>query len=56
MTDIYRDQDLLKFYRKAALVHVSLGTEAAQMKLDIFNKETRTAIRLLYEADILVEA
>jgi len=26
------------------------------MKLDIFNKETRTAIRLLYEADILVEA
>jgi anaerobic magnesium-protoporphyrin IX monomethyl ester cyclase len=43
-------------------VHVSLGTEAAaQMKLDIFNKETKveenkTAIRLLREADILVEA
>ncbi|MEM7570955.1 MAG: magnesium-protoporphyrin IX monomethyl ester anaerobic oxidative cyclase, partial [Pseudomonadota bacterium] len=62
VTDIYRDKDDLKFYRKAGLVHVSLGTEAAaQMKLDIFNKETKvdenkTAIRLLREADILVEA
>ncbi|MBT8413697.1 MAG: magnesium-protoporphyrin IX monomethyl ester anaerobic oxidative cyclase [Boseongicola sp.] len=62
VTDIYRDKDLLKFYRKAGLVHVSLGTEAAaQMKLDIFNKETKVeenkeAIRLLRDADILVEA
>ncbi len=62
VTDIYRDRDLLKFYRKAGLVHVSLGTEAAaQMKLDIFNKETKVdenkeAIRLLREADIFVEA
>ncbi|MEJ6389718.1 magnesium-protoporphyrin IX monomethyl ester anaerobic oxidative cyclase [Gymnodinialimonas ulvae] len=62
VTDIYRDRDLLKFYRKAGLVHVSLGTEAAaQMKLDVFNKETKVeenkeAIRLLREADILVEA
>lgn len=62
VTDIYRDRDLLKFYRKAGLVHVSLGTEAAaQLKLDQFNKETKveenkTAIRLLREADILVEA
>ena len=62
VTDIYRDRDLLKFYRKAGLVHVSLGTEAAaQLKLDVFNKETKvdenkTAIRLLREADILVEA
>lgn len=62
VTDIYRDKDLLKFYRKAGLVHVSLGTEAAaQMKLDFFNKETKVeenkeAIRLLREADILVEA
>jgi anaerobic magnesium-protoporphyrin IX monomethyl ester cyclase len=62
VTDIYRDKDLLKFYRKAGLVHVSLGTEAAaQMKLDIFNKETKVeenkmAIKLLREADILVEA
>jgi anaerobic magnesium-protoporphyrin IX monomethyl ester cyclase len=62
VTDICRDRDLLKFYRKAGLVHVSLGTEAAaQMKLDQFNKETtvaenKEAIRLLREADILVEA
>jgi len=62
VTDIYRDRDLLKFYRKAGLVHVSLGTEAAaQMKLDLFNKETtvaqnKEAIRLLREADIFTEA
>ncbi|WP_075214423.1 magnesium-protoporphyrin IX monomethyl ester anaerobic oxidative cyclase [Mongoliimonas terrestris] len=62
VTDIYRDRELLPFYRKAGLVHVSLGTEAAaQMKLDRFNKETtvaqnKEAIRLLREADILVEA
>ena len=62
VTDIYRDRDLLKFYRKAGLVHVSLGTEAAaQLKLDLFNKETtvaenKEAIRLLREADIFVEA
>ncbi len=62
VTDIYRDRELLSFYRKAGLVHVSLGTEAAaQMKLDTFNKETKVeenkeAIRLLREADIFVEA
>ena len=62
VTDIMRDKDLLPFYRKAGLVHVSLGTEAAaQMKLDQFNKETtvennKEAIRLLREADIFVEA
>jgi anaerobic magnesium-protoporphyrin IX monomethyl ester cyclase len=62
VTDIYRDRDLLKFYREAGLVHVSLGTEAAaQLKLDIFNKETKVeenkeAIRLLREADIFTEA
>ena len=62
VTDIYRDRELLKFYRRAGLVHVSLGTEAAaQLKLDRFNKETKVsenkeAIRLLREADIFVEA
>ncbi|SMX46889.1 magnesium-protoporphyrin IX monomethyl ester anaerobic oxidative cyclase [Maliponia aquimaris] len=62
VTDIYRDRDLLKFYRKAGLVHVSLGTEAAaQLKLDLFNKETKVeenkeAIRLLRDADIFTEA
>jgi anaerobic magnesium-protoporphyrin IX monomethyl ester cyclase len=62
VTDIMRDKELLGFYRKAGLVHVSLGTEAAaQMKLDQFNKETtvaqnKEAIRLLREADIFTEA
>ncbi len=62
VTDIWRDRDLLGFYRKAGLVHVSLGTEAAaQLKLDLFNKETtvaqnKEAIRLLREADIFTEA
>jgi anaerobic magnesium-protoporphyrin IX monomethyl ester cyclase len=62
VTDIYRDRELLAFYRAAGLVHVSLGTEAAaQMKLDRFNKETKVeenkqAIKLLRDADIFVEA
>ncbi|MGB0499273.1 MAG: magnesium-protoporphyrin IX monomethyl ester anaerobic oxidative cyclase [Rubricella sp.] len=62
VTDILRDEALLPLYRKAGLVHVSLGTEAAaQLKLDQFNKETRVednkrAIKLLRDADIFVEA
>ncbi|WP_208351827.1 magnesium-protoporphyrin IX monomethyl ester anaerobic oxidative cyclase [Pseudaestuariivita rosea] len=62
VTDIMRDKDLLPLYRRAGLVHVSLGTEAAaQLKLDQFNKETKVqenkeAVRLLREADIFVEA
>ncbi len=62
VTDIYRDRELLPLYRKAGLVHVSLGTEAAaQLKLDQFNKETtveqnKEAIKLLRDADIFVEA
>jgi anaerobic magnesium-protoporphyrin IX monomethyl ester cyclase len=62
VTDIWRDRHKLHLWRRAGLVHVSLGTEAAaQMKLDRFNKETtieqnKTAIRLLREADIFVEA
>jgi anaerobic magnesium-protoporphyrin IX monomethyl ester cyclase len=62
VTDILRDEKLLPLYRKAGLVHVSLGTEAAtQLKLDRFNKETtvddnRRAIQLLRDADIFVEA
>ena len=62
VTDIMRDVDYLPLYRRAGLVHVSLGTEAAaQMKLDLFNKETkveqnRRAIELLREADIFTEA
>ncbi|WP_306050435.1 magnesium-protoporphyrin IX monomethyl ester anaerobic oxidative cyclase [Oceaniradius stylonematis] len=62
VTDILRDEELLPLYRKAGLVHVSLGTEAAaQMKLDQFNKETKVAdnkraIKLLRDADIFTEA
>ena len=62
VTDILRDEALLPLYRKAGLIHVSLGTEAAaQMKLDLFNKETtvaqnKKAIDLLRRAGIVVEA
>ena len=62
VTDIIRDEKYLPLYRKAGLVHVSLGTEAAaQLKLDLFNKETKVAdnkraIQLLRDADIFTEA
>lgn len=62
VTDILRDEALLPLFRKAGLVHVSLGTEAAaQLKLERFNKETtieqnKKAIRLLREAGIVSEA
>ncbi|MFO0406436.1 MAG: magnesium-protoporphyrin IX monomethyl ester anaerobic oxidative cyclase [Labrys sp. (in: a-proteobacteria)] len=62
VTDILRDEALLPLYRKAGLIHVSLGTEAAaQLKLDRFNKETtvaqnKKAIALLRQAGIVVEA
>jgi anaerobic magnesium-protoporphyrin IX monomethyl ester cyclase len=62
VTDILRDEEYLPLYRKAGLVHVSLGTEAAaQLKLDRFNKEikveqSKKAIRLLREHGIVTEA
>jgi anaerobic magnesium-protoporphyrin IX monomethyl ester cyclase len=62
VTDILRDESELPLYRKAGLIHVSLGTEAAaQLKLDLFNKETtvadnKRAIELLRKAGIVVEA
>jgi anaerobic magnesium-protoporphyrin IX monomethyl ester cyclase len=62
VTDILRDEKLLPLYRKAGLIHVSLGTEAAaQLKLDLFNKETtvaqnKKAVQLLRDAGIVVEA
>jgi anaerobic magnesium-protoporphyrin IX monomethyl ester cyclase len=62
VTDILRDEEYLPLYRKAGLIHVSLGTEAAaQLKLDLFNKETKIsdnkkAIQLLRDAGIVVEA
>ena len=62
VTDILRDEELLPLYRKAGLVHVSLGTEAAaQLKLDRFNKEikveqSKKAIALLRANGIIAEA
>ena len=62
VTDILRDEEYLPLYRRAGLIHVSLGTEAAaQLKLDRFNKETKVgdnkrAIKLLRDAGIVVEA
>jgi anaerobic magnesium-protoporphyrin IX monomethyl ester cyclase len=62
VTDILRDRALLPLFRRAGLVHVSLGTEAAaQLKLDRFRKETtieqnKLAIRLLKEAGMVAEA
>ncbi len=62
VTDIMRDADLLPFFRKAGLVHVSLGTEAAsQMNLNRFRKETtieenKLAIKLLQKNGIVAEA
>ena len=62
VTDILRDEKLLPMFRRAGLVHVSLGTEAAaQLKLDRFNKETtiaqnKRAIQLLKDAGIVTEA
>ncbi len=62
VTDILRDEKLLPMFRKAGLIHISLGTEAAaQLKLDRFNKETtiaqnKKAIQLLRDAGIVTEA
>ncbi len=62
VTDILRDEDLLPRYRAAGLVHISLGTEAAaQLNLDLFNKETtvaqnKHAIELLQKNGIIAEA
>ena len=62
VTDILRDEKLLPLFRRAGLIHVSLGTEAAaQLKLERFNKETtiaqnKKAIALLRAAGIVAEA
>ncbi|KAB2953063.1 magnesium-protoporphyrin IX monomethyl ester anaerobic oxidative cyclase [Heliorestis acidaminivorans] len=62
VTDILRDAHLLPFYRKAGLLHVSLGTEAAtQMNLNLFRKETtmeenKRAIDMLKANGMVAEA
>ncbi|HIK54202.1 MAG TPA: magnesium-protoporphyrin IX monomethyl ester anaerobic oxidative cyclase [Synechococcales cyanobacterium M55_K2018_004] len=61
VTDILRDEKELPFYRKAGLIHVSLGTEAAaQLNLNLFRKETtiadnKRAVQLLRDNGILAE-
>ncbi|NCA68487.1 MAG: magnesium-protoporphyrin IX monomethyl ester anaerobic oxidative cyclase [Sphingobacteriia bacterium] len=61
VTDIMRDRDLLPLYRKAGMVHVSLGTEAvSQLNLDTFRKQTtveqnKLAVKLLQQAGIVAE-
>jgi anaerobic magnesium-protoporphyrin IX monomethyl ester cyclase len=61
VTDILRDEAELPLYRKAGLVHVSLGTEAAaQLNLNMFRKETtiadnKRAVKLLRDHGILAE-
>ena len=61
VTDILRDEAELPLYRKAGLVHVSLGTEAAaQLNLNVFRKETtiadnKRAVKLLRDNGILAE-
>jgi anaerobic magnesium-protoporphyrin IX monomethyl ester cyclase len=62
VTDILRDEHLLPLYRKAGLVHVSLGTEAAaQLNLNRFRKETtleenKRAVKLLQKYGMVAEA
>ncbi|NBD15259.1 MAG: magnesium-protoporphyrin IX monomethyl ester anaerobic oxidative cyclase [Cyanobacteria bacterium] len=62
VTDVLRDEELLPLYRKAGLVHVSLGTEAAaQLNLNLFRKETtiednKRAVQLLKKNGIVAEA
>jgi anaerobic magnesium-protoporphyrin IX monomethyl ester cyclase len=62
VTDILRDEDMLRFYRRAGLVHISLGTEAsAQLQLERFRKETtiaenKRAIQLIRNAGMVAEA
>ena len=61
VTDILRDEAELPLYRKAGLVHVSLGTEAAaQLNLNVFRKETtiadnKRAVKLLRDNGIVAE-
>ena len=61
VTDILRDEAELPLYRRAGLVHVSLGTEAAaQLNLNVFRKETtiadnKRAVKLLRDNGIVAE-
>ncbi|PDV99400.1 magnesium-protoporphyrin IX monomethyl ester anaerobic oxidative cyclase [Candidatus Chloroploca asiatica] len=62
VTDIMRDEALLPLWRKAGLMHISLGTEAAaQMNLDRFRKQTtieqnKRAIKMIQSHGMVAEA
>jgi anaerobic magnesium-protoporphyrin IX monomethyl ester cyclase len=62
VTDIMRDEAMLPLWRKAGLIHISLGTEAAaQMNLDRFRKQTtieqnKRAIKLIQSHGMVAEA
>jgi anaerobic magnesium-protoporphyrin IX monomethyl ester cyclase len=62
VTDIMRDEAMLPLWRKAGLIHISLGTEAAaQMNLDRFRKQTtieqnKRAIKLIQSYGMVAEA
>ena len=62
VTDILRDEAQLPLWRRAGLIHISLGTEAAaQMNLDRFRKQTtidqnKRAIQLIRDAGMVAEA
>jgi anaerobic magnesium-protoporphyrin IX monomethyl ester cyclase len=62
VTDIMRDRDLLPLWRRAGLMHISLGTEAAaQMNLELFRKQTtieqnKLAVKLIQDAGMVAEA
>ncbi|MFV9503754.1 MAG: magnesium-protoporphyrin IX monomethyl ester anaerobic oxidative cyclase [Oscillochloridaceae bacterium umkhey_bin13] len=62
VTDIMRDKELLPLWRRAGLMHISLGTEAAaQMNLELFRKQTtieqnKLAIKLIQDEGMVAEA
>ena len=61
VVDILRDADILWKYRKAGIIHIYVGVEAAgQDRLDDYNKklsveESKEALRLINAADIVSE-
>ena len=62
VSDVIRDRDIFWKYRKAGVVHVSLGIEStSQQKLDQLRKETRVeqakeALEIIHEHDMVSEA
>ena len=61
-SDIIRDSDIIRKYRKAGIIYISIGIETAdQATLDVLNKgmlveETKQVIEILRENEIVSEA